>query len=288
MGLDIGGTKTHGVRWRQGRVVAEARAGSANVQNVSVEAAGRNLAELFARLGGGPVSAVIAGSGGVDTDDDAARLRALIELHAQTASVRVVHDTRLILAAGRAPVGTGVIAGTGSVAWGITADGREARSGGWGYLLGDEGSGYWMGREAVRQTLRGFNLGQEPGELARRVLAANQVDSPTELIGLFHGDTGRRYWAAQAGLVFEAFGAGDAESGRIIDSAARHISALVEDVAEVLKVVQPVIIGGGLAMNQPVLQERIRARLSGAGHQDVRFLAVEPVMGTEYLLHHGT
>ncbi|WP_028280913.1 BadF/BadG/BcrA/BcrD ATPase family protein [Arthrobacter sp. H5] len=286
VGLDIGGTKTHGVRWRNGAVVAEAKTGSANVQNVSTDAAARNLADLFTSLGG-RVGIVIAGSGGVDTDDDAAQLRALIAPHAPGASVDVVHDTRLILAAGGASTGIAVIVGTGSVAWGVDAAGREARSGGWGYLLGDEGSGYWVGREAVRLTLHRFNLEHEPGILGDSVLKANGVHNPEELIALFHGETGRRYWAGQAGLVFSAAAAGDTGAAGIIDAAAAHICSLVADVAGVLRVSGPVIIGGGLAVNQPAMQSLITSGLLARELDGVRFLTADPVMGVEYLLRAG-
>ncbi|BBE23480.1 hypothetical protein MN0502_23630 [Arthrobacter sp. MN05-02] len=105
VGLDIGGSKTHGALWRDGALVAEAKAGSANVQNVTPAEAARNLEKLFRDLApagdAGTIGRVVAGSGGVDTAADAERLRALIAPHAPSAAVDVIHDTRLILAAGR-------------------------------------------------------------------------------------------------------------------------------------------------------------------------------------------
>lgn len=143
VGLDIGGTKTHGVIWRDGAIVAEARAGSANVQNTTTAGAMRNIATLFRELQYGHKDTdlaraqVIVGAGGVDTPADAERLRGLIAPHVHGAPIEVVHDTRLILAAEHLTTGIAVIAGTGSAAWGIDEDGQEARTGGWGYLLGD-------------------------------------------------------------------------------------------------------------------------------------------------------
>jgi N-acetylglucosamine kinase-like BadF-type ATPase len=286
VGLDIGGTKTHGVRWSAGEVVAEAKSGSANVQNVTPEEAARNLAELFAALGG-EIGRVVAGSGGVDTDNDADALRRLIARQAPDARIDVVHDTRLILAAGAASTGIAVIAGTGSVAWGLDSEGRQARSGGWGYLLGDEGSGYWVGREAVRATLHRFNRAEPLGVLGESVLQATGVQRPEELISLFHGSSGRRYWAGQAHLVFDAAQAGDDIAQRIIEDGARHLCGLVTDVASVLGVHRPVIIGGGLAVHQPELQELLRAALAKEGFDEVRFLTSDPVHGVDYLLRTG-
>lgn len=283
VGLDIGGTKTHGVRWLNGHIVAEAMAGSANVQNVSMEAATRNIARIFEELGPGRIDRVVAGAGGVDTAEDGRRLRAMIEVHASGAAIQVVHDSRLILAAGETSTGMAVILGTGSAFWGINAEGREARAGGWGYLLGDEASGYWMGREAVRHTLREFNRNQQPGMLARLVLQANDVASPDELIGLFHGDTDRRYWAQQSEVVFRAYESGDPAAVRIIDDAVAYVAGKLGDVSTVLGIRGPVIIGGGLGMHQPVYQQRIRTALSAMGLEGIRFLDVDPVLGALFI-----
>ncbi|WP_105032803.1 N-acetylglucosamine kinase [Arthrobacter ruber] len=287
VGLDIGGSKTHGALWRNGDLVAEARAGSANVQNVTADEAARSLRELFGELlpddAARSIGRVVAGSGGVDTGADADRLRALIAPHAPGALIEVIHDTRLILAAGGARTGIAVIAGTGSVAWGVTADGREARSGGWGYLLGDEGSGYWVAREAVRRALHRHDVGLLPDTLDAAVLALNAVTTPTELIGLFHSGTGRTYWAAQSRAVFDAARDGHGDAAAILDRAADDITRLVLDVASVIGVPGPVVLGGGLATHQPDLQSRLRDRLAAAGTDDVVFLAGDPVMGVRFL-----
>lgn len=291
VGLDIGGSKTHGALWRDGTLVAEARAGSANVQNVTPAAAAHNLRELFGELltaghsgHAGAVRHVVAGSGGVDTGADADRLRALIAPHAPGATIDVVHDTRLILAAGGARAGIAVIVGTGSVAWGVTEDGRQARSGGWGYLLGDEGSGYWVAREAVRRALHRHDVGLPADALDTAVLALNDVTTPTELIGLFHSSAGRTYWAAQSRAVFDAARDGHDDAADILDRAAVALTRLVLDVASVIGVPGPVVLGGGLAMHQPDLQVRLRTLLAAADITRIVFLEQDPVMGVRFLL----
>lgn len=279
VGLDIGGTKTHGVRWMDGKIVAEAKTGSANVQNTSTETAAQSIALMFQALGPGRIDRVVAGAGGIDTAQDAERLRGMIAVHAPEAAIQVVHDSRLILAAGQAASGMAVILGTGSAVWGINAEGKEARAGGWGYLLGDEASGYWMGREAVRHTLREFNRGLPPGALARLVLTANGLASPDELIGLFHGRTDRRYWAQQSPLVFAALDAGDPAASRIIEEAVAYVVTALGDVAKALGITGPVVIGGGVAMHQPLYQRRLSSALTAAGLKGVSFLDRDPVLG---------
>lgn len=280
IGLDIGGTKTRGVRFEDGVAVADESAGSSNVQNVSREQAAMNLADLFSRIGGGQVAQVYAGAGGIDTDDDAAALAALIEPHVPGAKVTVVHDSRLLLAAGGASTGVAVIAGTGSAAWGRNAAGDEARAGGWGYLLGDEGSGYWLGREAVRHSLRRMNQGLPADQLTEALLAACGVDHPNKLIALFHSpDTGRRFWAQQARLVVEAAAAGHPVSQELLDQAGQDLAGLAAQALRKLGIDGPVILGSGLGMNVIPLQDSFRSHLAAAGVSDVRVLDQDPVFG---------
>jgi len=285
IGLDIGGTKTRGVRFEDGVVVRDESVGSANVQNVSREAAAANLAELFGRIGGGRVDTVLAGAGGIDTDDDARALATLIEPHVPGAAVSVVHDSRLLLAAGRTSTGVAVIAGTGSAAWGKNSTGQEARAGGWGYLLGDEGSGYWLGREAVRHSLRRMNKGLEPDALTRALLESCGLDDPNKLIALFHSaDTGRRYWAQRAGLVVQTADAGLEVSLQLLDQAGRDLAELAAQVLRQLGIPGPAILGSGLGMNVGALQSAFRAGLAAHGVTDVRVLDQDPVFGVPQII----
>ena len=285
IGLDIGGTKTRGVRFERGEPVADESVGSSNVQNVSRAEAAAHLAELFAKIGQGPVSYVYAGAGGIDTDEDAAALAALIEPHVPGARITVVHDSRLLLAAGGASSGVAVIAGTGSAAWGRNGQGEEARAGGWGYLLGDEGSGYWLGREAVRHSLRRMNQGMKPDELTLALLASCGVDDPNKLIALFHSpSTGRRYWAQQARLVVEAADSGHRISQELVDQAGHDLADMAAQVLRQLRLDGPVILGSGLGMNVVRLQDAFRTRLAAAGVTDVRVLDRDPVFGVLQLV----
>jgi N-acetylglucosamine kinase-like BadF-type ATPase len=285
IGLDIGGTKTRGVRFADGVPVADEIVGSTNVQNVSREEAAESLAELFSRIGGGAVSRVYAGAGGIDTEEDAAALAALIAPHAPAARITVVHDSRLLLAAGHASTGVAVIGGTGSAAWGRNAEGAEARAGGWGYLLGDEGSGYWLGREAVRYSLRRMNRGLEPDQLTAALLESCQLDHPNKLIALFHSaETGRRYWAQRARVVVEAAKAGHAPGAELLEQAGRDLAGLAVEVLRQLGTTGPVILGGGLGMHVARVQDAFRTYLQAEGITDVRVLDQEPVFGVLQLV----
>src|SRR6185369_3788449 len=95
------------------------------------------------------------GIAGVDRPDDARVVRGIMRRIGYKAKTLVVNDALVALEAG-APEQPGivVIAGTGSIAYGRNDRNQSARAGGWGYVLGDEGSGYWIGRAALRAVLR--------------------------------------------------------------------------------------------------------------------------------------
>ncbi|WP_426225801.1 N-acetylglucosamine kinase [Pseudarthrobacter sp. DSP2-3-2b1] len=280
IGLDIGGTKTHGVRFEDGMPVQNTITGSANVQNVSREAASAYLAELFTHIGYGDVRQVYVGAGGIDTDDDAAALTALIAAFAPRADITIVHDSRLLLAAGRVSTGAAVIAGTGSAVWGRNALGEESRAGGWGYLLGDEGSGYWLGREAVRHSLARMNQGHEPDLLTRELLAACDVDHPNRLIALFHSaGSGRRYWAHHARVVVDAAEAGHHPSQMMLDQAGQDLAGMTVQTLTRLGIAGPVVLGGGLGTHARRLQAAFREGLAREGITDVRIVDQDPVFG---------
>ncbi|WP_427172816.1 N-acetylglucosamine kinase [Arthrobacter sp. 92] len=282
IGLDIGGSKTRGIRWLDGTAEADASGGSANVQNVSRTQARKNLEGVFARLRGGPISEVVAGSGGIDTAHDAKALTELIQPLAPGAVVTVVHDTRLLLAAADCSSGIAVIAGTGSAAWGTTG-GHHARAGGWGYLLGDEGSGYWFGREAVRYSLERMNHGHPADELTQALLEACGIPGPEALIALFHSGAGRQYWAGMSRLVFEHAATGHPAALEMIDQAGADLASLAAKCAEQLNIEGPIVLGGGLGMNQPALQAAMRSALAGHDLDTLQVLTQDPVFGALWL-----
>jgi glucosamine kinase len=130
-----------------------------------------------------------------------------------------------------------------------------------------------------------MNQGLEPDELTRALLASCGVDDPNKLIALFHSpETGRRFWAQQARLVVEAAGAGHAPSRALMDQAGRDLAGLTAQTVRQLGIEGPVILGGGLGMNVPGLQDSFRTALAVAGITDVRVLQQEPVFGVLQLV----
>lgn len=288
IGLDIGGSKTHGVRSEDGVTVTEAVAGSANISSVGVQEAGHQLDAVLARLGRAHVQAVCAGAAGADGVESVGALRRLITDRVPGARVAVVHDARLVLAAAGLDAGVALIAGTGSVAWGATPDGTEARAGGWGHLLGDEGSGYRVALDAVRHALDRMDAGAPVDALTAALLDRCGLATREQLIDHLYATQDRRYWAQRAPAVIDLAAQGDPAACAILATAADALAALALRVLDRLDRPGPVVLGGGFAVHQPLLQQAVRDRLPGT---EVHVLADDPVAGavalaTELALGH--
>lgn len=286
IGLDIGGSTSRGVLFHNGRSIRRSDAGSSNTQNVSARSAIEALHAVLTSLDAPPGTPVLAGAGGVDTPHDAARLESLIRQTGAVAAetfVRAVHDTRLVLAAGGHTTGVALIAGTGSVAWGVDAAGTQARAGGWGHLLGDEGSGYWMGREAVRCLLRGAQqLAPEPlDDFDHAVLNHAGAQTPVELIEAFHSHPNRTHWAQLAEIVTRYASGGHARAQQQVGCAAEQLFTLVTQVTDQLQGPLPIVMSGGLS-HSAVGQALANSWRQGTG-TCILTLETDPVQGAPLL-----
>jgi N-acetylglucosamine kinase-like BadF-type ATPase len=154
------------------------------------------------------------------------------------ARARISNDALIALWAGLAgDVGVAVLAGTGSIALARSADGREGRAGGWGYLLGDEGSGFWLGREAVALLLRVLEGGAAPGplsDLVRQAMQRRIESAPDAIAWLYAGSDQVARLGELAPLVARAAAAGDTRAEQLLCRAGRSLAGLVVAAARQL------------------------------------------------------
>jgi glucosamine kinase len=167
--------------------------------------------------------------------------------------------------------GVAVLAGTGSIALARSGDGREGRAGGWGYLLGDEGSAYWLGREAIAALLRVMEGRDSPGPLTDlvRVALGRTVEGVPDVIAWVNSGDGQvTRLASLAPLVARAADAGDPLAADIVCRGAR---ALAEIAAAAVRQVWrgdppdplPVARCGGVWAAGPRLVDAFAAALNG-------------------------
>jgi glucosamine kinase len=265
LGLDIGGTRSRARLASAGEVLAESESVSANPAAVGEHAAASVLAGLVSEvLGERVVGAAVAGVAGADSPAALRVTATQLQTLLPDAVVEAVHDTRLVLAAAGLDSGIALVAGTGSVAYARTEAGAEVRAGGWGHRLGDEGSAYWVAREAVRRVLAAADAGRAPGPL----LEALGGGEPGDLMGAFHAAAEPARWAALAPAVLAA-------DPSLVEAVADELCALVALVRARSGVNGPVVLSGGLVLGTAAVEAAVRSRLTG----DVRSLDVPPVAG---------
>ncbi|WP_244431618.1 N-acetylglucosamine kinase [Segniliparus rugosus] len=284
VGIDIGGSKTHVIAARDGEVVLDCTTGSANLQSVSQELVCQRLDEIFARLDTGAVRSICVGAAGADSERQIGLLKAMLRERAPGAKVSAAHDTELLLPAAGKDTGIALLSGTGSVAFGVAPGGQSARAGGWGYLLGDEGSGFWIFREAVRHTLRADDRGEGHDELSRQLLRHCGCASAIELLDHAYAQQERRAWAKRAELVLALAEQGEPSAARIRERAALALLELAQTVRnrlgqEPIAGTLEVVLAGGLLTYTSSFQNEVRAKLLDAGFAEVSVLDKPPAHG---------
>ncbi len=263
LGLDIGGSSSRARLVEDGRIVSEADGPGANVAVLPPRVVESRLGALLSGMGAIRPVACCAGSAGAEVPAGRERLEKLLASILPDCKITVVHDARLVLAAARFDSGIALISGTGSVAFGRDRDGREARAGGWGWLVGDDGSAAWLTREAAREVMRRSDAAEPLGRLGDVMLGATSSQSATDLIGTLHGLDEPREWAALARVVFEVANE-DAGASALVERAAYALCDLVALVRTRLSLDGPLVLAGGLILNQPLLEEAVRHRVGAA------------------------
>nr|WP_321261241.1 BadF/BadG/BcrA/BcrD ATPase family protein [uncultured Sphaerochaeta sp.] len=195
-----------------------------------------NIDNLLATFGGSrkDVKALVCGSTGVDSQEDKAKLQSAYEgLPGLCCPMRIMNDAELAHYTVTGGQGILIISGTGSIAYGCNSKGETARCGGWLFtILGDEGSGSWISRRALRHLGRFFDgaVGESP--LVGLLRQELDVNSREDLNALAHR-MGMQPWFTPAlgKTVNDAVLLGDAEAVSILECAAAHIFGIVRDLA---------------------------------------------------------
>lgn len=271
MGVDGGGSKTSALLADEtGRVLGRGHSGASNYHSEGVAPAKKALLQavqaafLDAGLESRRLDAICLGMAGVDSPADIEWARGWVEHEGLAERVAVHNDGYLLLWAGTPRGwGVGLIAGTGSVTFGRSPDGRETRAGGWGWLHGDEGSAYDLGLSALRAVAQAADGRAAPTLLTGLVL---ETIGAAEAWGIndyvYQHANQRQRVAALAPLVQRAAQAGDAVAAAIERRAGENLADSALAVVRRLGLASPVpcALGGGALVHDDLLaQELIRA-----------------------------
>lgn len=286
IGIDAGGTRTVcQLADAHGHVQAEIIGPGANLQSEGEAGIEGVLGGLLVRvLGGTAAPAVIClGMAGADRPEDVTLVRGVLSRIGRGARSVVVNDALLALEAGSGQgAGAVVISGTGSIAYGRDRHGRAARAGGWGYVLGDEGSGYWLGRQALRSVVRAADGRGQPTALTPLVLAHYGAARPRDLIHEIAGGGAKPSAIAHlAQAVGEAAAGADPVARHLIHVAAQELTNAAESVVRRLGLSDaPLWLAGGTLLGVAPLRQAVLDEMTRRfPTMNAAALAIAPAFG---------
>jgi N-acetylglucosamine kinase-like BadF-type ATPase len=155
-----------------------------------------------------------------------------------------------------------LISGTGSVCFGHDAEGRIFTTGGFGYLLGDEGSGYWFGREAVKAALRSKFHYKEKSVIEELASAHFAIADIAEVYPLIYNAKAKEIISSASELVFNAALAGCPIAEKIIKKGASELAYLVRNCSNLIGGKSGYVVLHGSVFKQELLTDTIKKELS--------------------------
>src|SRR5262249_35207865 len=223
-----------------------------------------------AKLARSPVAAACLGLAGAGRPEDQNIIKEWARGVHLAFTVEVTTDAAILLAAGT-PDGWGLalVAGTGSIAYGQSADGRTARAGGWGYLMGDEGSAYALVLAGLRAVARAVDGRGPATRLTERFLAELGLRQPQELVpAVYRNGRDRATLASLAPLLFDAADTGDMVAGLIVKEGARDLAEMAQAVTQALgfgESTVPTALSGGILLASTTYHRYVLAALQALG-----------------------
>jgi N-acetylglucosamine kinase-like BadF-type ATPase len=281
--LDGGGTKTRAAICNdKGEIKAIVDGEASNPLSRSFEDVASTIRQLIsevmkdAGVKKEEVAAVYLGLAGADRPEITKRLQA--EFGAEWGERLLLdNDAVAALYAGTwGEPGIVLIAGTGSIAYAVTQQGKRYRTGGWGYLVGDEGSGFDLGRRAAVAVMRASDGRGAETLLTELYLEHYQVSRPEELIACIYGASNpRKDLADTSTLVEKAARLGDPIACELISLAADDLQELASACQRKIESLLPVVLAGGLLTANTRLREELLLKATF----EARIPYVAPVVG---------
>lgn len=262
-GLDGGGTKTAvTIADETGQAVYSFTAGPMNYNGqdeASIRRALQEICGMIAKVCGGldACGSICIGAAGISNPAVGSRLKALLEENGYRGCLTLVGDHETALCGAHEGLyGIILIAGTGSICYGRSADGRTHRAGGFGYLIDDEGSGYSIGRDLLTALVRAEDGREAPTVITELVYRQLGFGTVQDIVGfVYDKNRNKKDIAALAPLLSEACDAGDALALRIAETNAQSLVEMAAAVTERLGMQE-----GALAVAGSVLQRNAYVR----------------------------
>jgi len=267
IGIDGGGTNTIGLLATiSGECVARTQAGPSNYHVVGTKQTQDILKEvvknLLSHIDDISLDSIYfcLGMAGLGRDEDKKVIGQVCDDIGIGKNRILTHDAHIALVGGTGKQeGVIIISGTGSIVYGVDNNDVEARAGGWGYILGDEGSGYDIAIKGLQGVVRAADQRDKPTQLTDVILKQLKLKQPSELIRWAY--TADRDKIAQLSqVVIETAEIGDSKADAIINSAVYELAHTFAPVVKQLEFTHPleVVFNGGNLIHNNVLSDRLK------------------------------
>lgn len=274
IGIDGGGTHSRLLAVdTAGRVIGSSKGNSTSVESNPVSVVKQHLSELLQSFclkhhqSLEDCAALCLGTSGMDTEASKRQLEHMLSTMSLSCPSIVVNDADIALHANtRGKPGIILISGTGSICYGVNQQGETCRVGGFGYILGDEGSSYWVARKGMSAALHAHDRTGPATRLLKDFCKALQIQEIEEVVDFVY-QKNKSALGKLSYVVTEASTQGDEVARGIMAEARDELCLMVRTVAMQLEMVSeptPLLLGGSFLLASQWLMDGLRAGLKDA------------------------
>ncbi len=282
LGVDGGGSKTTAVVFNEkGEFICKACGESINYYSVGIENARKAMSDIIESMPQKSFDCAVIGMSALNeraTDEETEKFCGGI-----INSKKIIMDSDLYVALeamdenGECAV---VISGTGSMALHRNADGAIRHAGGWGYILGDEGSGYSIGLSGIKAAIRSYENCGEKSALIDECLRYFSTENIYDLIDLYYDKTvSRKITAAFAKNVISLAEKGDKTARLIVETEAKLLSETVISLLDGSNKDIPIGLWGGIFQHNKYFCDIFTDYLRKSNLQNVKLISFTPEVG---------
>lgn len=278
-GIDGGGTKSRiRLEDEKGNLFAEAIGSSTNIYSVGAKTVEYNLKNLIQSACGKckiepiEISSCCIGSAGLDRKDEKEFFYKVLKSICPNAKIKLCTDAEIMLIGGlQAYEGYCLIAGTGSVAFARNKEGTLARSGGLGYMLGDEGSALWIAYEAIKRSYKSLEHRDIKSNMIYSLVDFFELNQPNEFIAMLHKNFDKATIAKACPLVFDMAAKGDLLAKDIVEKAIAELTLLVQSIIQIMPLQNnEIVLAGGVLEKNIEFRQKIIEKITPLGVKPIQ------------------